>query len=49
MYNKVLKSILFEFKNSIASLDFLGKSNDDFEVELDKNLLTIKSNGSVSR
>ena len=43
-----------EFKEKESEKDFIiefaipGKSNDDFEVELDKNLLTIKSNGSVS-
>ncbi len=35
-------------KDFIIEFAIPGKSNDDFEVELDKNLLTIKSNGSVS-
>ena len=35
-------------KDFIIDFAIPGKSNDDFEVELDKNLLTIKSNGSVS-
>jgi len=34
-------------KDFIIEFAIPGKSNDDFEVELDKNLLTIKSNGSV--
>ncbi|MBL6647733.1 MAG: Hsp20/alpha crystallin family protein [Flavobacteriaceae bacterium] len=35
-------------KDFIIEFAIPGKSNDDFEVELDKNLLTIKSNGSIS-
>ena len=35
-------------KDFIIEFAIPGKSNDDFEVELDKNLLTIKSNESVS-
>ena len=35
-------------KDFIIEFAIPGRSNDDFEVELDKNLLTIKSNGSVS-
>ena len=35
-------------KDFIIEFAIPGKSNDDFEVELDKNLLAIKSNGSVS-
>ena len=35
-------------KDFIIEFAIPGKSNDDFEVELDKNLLIIKSNGSVS-
>ena len=35
-------------KDFIIEFAIPGKSNDDFEVELDKNLLTIKFNGIVS-
>ena len=35
-------------KDFIIEFAIPGKSNDDFEIELDKNLLTIKSNHNAS-